>query len=189
MKLLEERILKDGKILADGVLNVDSFLHQTIDPELLSSCGEEWKRLFADSGVTKILTIESTGIAIAAIAALHLNVPMIYARKTTASFSKKEYSSAKAISFTHGHEYNVSVPKNSILKGDRILILDDWLANASAMKALIKLTEDCGAEVVGCGVAIEKVYKGGGNSIRNAGYRVESLAMISSISDKEISFC
>ncbi len=189
MKLLEERIKKDGKIINGNVLKVDSFIGQQIDTSLISKCGEEWFSIFKDSSVTKILTIESTGISVASIAAMHFGVPVLYAKKTTADFPKKEFHSSKVISFTHGHEYNIIVPKDCLGQDDKILILDDFLANASAMKALITLCENSGATVIGCGALIEKVYRNGGNDLRQRGYRIESLAKISSISDNGIEFC
>ncbi len=189
MKLLEEKILKDGKIISDSTLKVDSFLGPQIDTSLMNECGKEWYRLFGDLSITKIVTVESTGIGIACIAATYFGVPVLYAKKASADFRKRDYYSSKVVSFTHGHEYNLAVPKECIGKDDKILILDDFLANASAMKALITLCEKTGAEVVGCGALVEKVYKGGGNDLRERGYRVESLAMISSITDKGITFC
>lgn len=191
MKLLEERILKDAKILPGNVIKVDSFLNNLIDTELVYALGEEWYRLFKDEGVTKVLTIEGSGIGIACLVAHHFNVPVLFAKKSNAANSVgKEFYATKVVSFTHGHEYNVLVKKEFLNEEDRILIIDDFLANGSAMKALISLTKKAGATVVGCGAAIEKVYQGGGNDIRRMGYRVESLARISSMKDDgKIEFC
>ena len=191
MKLLEERILKDAKILPGNVIKVDSFLNNLIDTELVYALGEEWYRLFKDEGVTKVLTIEGSGIGIACLVAHHFNVPVLFAKKSNAANSVgKEFYATKVVSFTHGHEYNVLVKKEFLNEEDRILIIDDFLANGSAMKALISLTKKAGANVVGCGAAIEKVYQGGGNDIRRMGYRVESLARISSMKDDgKIEFC
>ena len=191
MKLLEERILRDGKALPGDVIKVDSFLNHQIDTELVSLCGEEWFRLFKDEGVTKILTIDGSGIGIACLVARHFGVPVLFAKKSSSvNGVSDEFYATKVVSFTHGHEYNVVVKKEFLSSDDRILIIDDFLANGTAMKALISLSKIAGATVVGCGAAIEKVYQGGGNAIRSLGYKVESLARISSMSDDgKIEFC
>lgn len=191
MKLLEERIRKDGEVLPGNVIKVDSFLNHQIDTELISKCGEEWYEMFKDAGVTKILTIDGSGIGIACLVARHFNVPVLFAKKSGATNKVgDDFYSTTVVSFTHGHEYNVVAKKKFISKDDRILIIDDFLANGSAMRALISLVKVAGATVVGCGAAIEKVYQGGGEYIRRLGYRVESLAKISSLSDDgNIEFC
>ena len=191
MKLLEERILKDGKVFPGDVIKVDSFLNHQIDTELVSLCGEEWYKLFKDDGVTKILTIDGSGIGIACLVARHFNVPVLFAKKSSsANKVSDEFYATKVVSFTHGHEYNVVVKKEFLKEDDKILIIDDFLANGTAMKALISLSKIAGATVVGCGAAIEKVYQGGGNEIRRMGYKVESLARISSMRDDgKIEFC
>ena len=189
MNFIEEKILKDGKILSGGVLKLYDFLNHQLDTEFLSKCGEEWYRLFANDGVTKILTIESSGIAVAALTARLFNVPVVFAKKTGASGKNGDFYKSKVVSFTHGQEYGVIVSKQFISSKDRILILDDLIANGSAMKALIAICKDAGATVVGCGAVIEKSYKSGAADIRSMGYRTESLAKISSISDDKIEFC
>lgn len=191
MKLLEDRILKDGKVFPGDVIKVDSFLNHQIDTQLVELCAEEWFRLFKDEGVTKILTIDGSGIGIACIVARHFNVPVLFARKSgSANKVSDDFYATTVISFTHGHEYSVVAKKEFLNKDDRILIIDDFLANGSAMKALISLAKLSGATVVGCGAAIEKVYQIGGSDIRRMGYRVESLARISSMSDDgKIEFC
>jgi xanthine phosphoribosyltransferase len=191
MKLLEERIRKDGEVLPGNVIKVDSFLNHQIDTELISKCGEEWYEMFKDAGVTKILTIDGSGIGIACLVARHFNVPVLFAKKSGATNKVgDDFYSTTVVSFTHGHEYNVVAKKKFISKDDRILIIDDFLANGSAMRALISLVKVAGATVVGCGAAVEKVYQGGGEYIRRLGYRVESLAKISSLSDDgNIEFC
>lgn len=191
MKLLEERILKDGKVFPGDVIKVDSFLNHQIDTELVSLCGEEWYKLFKDDGVTKILTIDGSGIGIACLVARHFNVPVLFAKKSSsANKVSDEFYATKVVSFTHGHEYNVVVKKEFLKEDDKILIIDDFLANGTAMKALISLSKIAGATVVGCGAAIEKVYQGGGNAIRRMGYKLESLARISSMRDDgTIEFC
>ena len=182
MKLLEERILKDGKILPGDVLKVDSFLNHQIDVSLISECGKEWYRLFENEGVTKILTIEASGIGIACITALNFDVPVVYAKKSKSHNIGGDFYSSKVVSYTHGHTYDVIVSKKFISPEDKVLIIDDFLANGSALKALITITEKAGAKVVGAGIAIEKVFQDGGQEIRRRGYRIESLAKISSIS-------
>ncbi len=191
MKLLEERILKDARILPGNVIKVDSFLNHQIDTELVSKCAEEWYNLFNNEGVTKILTIDGSGIGIACLVARHFNVPVLFAKKISfANRVSDEFYSTKVISFTHGHEYSVVAKKEFLRPEDKVLIIDDFLANGSAMKALISLCKIAGASIVGCGAAIEKSYQIGGSDIRNMGYRVESLARISSMTDDgKIEFC
>ena len=191
MKLLEERILKDGKVFPGDVIKVDSFINHQIDTELVDKCGEEWYRIFKDEGITKILTIDGSGIGIACLVARHFGVPVLFAKKTS-YFNKvsDEYYATKVISFTHGQEYSVVAKREFLKPDDKVLIIDDFLANGSAMKALISLCKIAGATVVGCGAVIEKNYQIGGRDIRNMGYRVESLARISSMSDDgKIEFC
>ena len=189
MNFTEEKILKDGKLLPGGVLKVDGFLNHRIDTAFLLKCGEEWYKLFGDAGVTKILTIEASGIAIACLAAQHFDVPVVFAKKTSASSEAAGFYKSKVVSFTHGQEYGVVVSREHISSEDRILILDDLIANGSAMKALITICKSAGATVVGCEAVIEKVFSNGGNDIRAMGYRVESLAKISSMTDDKIEFC
>ena len=189
MKLLEEKILKDGKILPGNVLKVDSFLNHQIDTAILSKCADEWYEIFKDSGVTKILTIESSGIAIATLTAERLGIPLLFAKKISVGNPGGDFYKIKVVSYTHGHEYTVIAPKKFISENDKILVIDDFLANGTAMKALISLSLLGGAEIVGCGAVIEKVYQNGGNDIRSMGYKVESLAKISSMSDDHIEFC
>ena len=191
MKLLEDRIIKDGTVLQGGVVIVDSFLNHQIDVELVSECSDEWYNEFKDSGVTKILTIDGSGMGIACLVAKHFGVPVLCAKKSRSDRHIDDgFLATKVVSLTHGNEYNVFAKKQFITKDDKILIIDDFLSNGSAMKALITLCKLAGATVVGCGAAIEKVYQGGGNDIRRMGYEVRSLAKISSISDDgKIEFC
>lgn len=191
MKLLEEKILKDGKVYPEGVIKVDSFLTHQIDTNLIFECSREWYDEFKDMGVTKILTIDGSGIGISCLVARHFNVPVLCAKKSrTNNGIGGDFYSTKVVSLTHGHEYSVTVKKQLITENDRVLIIDDFLSNGTAMKALITLCKIAGAAVVGCGAAIEKVYQGGGNDIRRMGYTVKSLAMISSVSDGgKIEFC
>jgi len=185
MKELKEKIAKEGVILPGSVLRVDSFLNQQIDVELLSKCADKWYETFKDLGITKVLTIESAGIAIAALTALRFGVDAVYAKKTRNSMIGDDYYSTKVVSYTHGQVYDVIVSKKFISPDDRVLIVDDFLANGSALKVLIGLTEMGGATVVGAGVVIEKTYQNGGKDIRELGYRVESLAKIRSMDISE----
>lgn len=185
MKLLEERIRKDGRILPGDVLKVDSFLNHQIDVALISQCGAEWKRLFENEGVTRILTIEASGIGIACITALSFEVPVVFAKKMKSLNLSGDCYCAKVHSYTKGQTYDVMVSKKYIEPGDRVLIIDDFLAKGSALNGLIELVEQAGATVVGCGIAIEKAYQGGGDELRAKGYRIESLAKIESMTPGE----
>jgi len=181
MQELKEKIIKEGTILPGSVLRVDSFLNHQIDVELVSKCGKRWYELFKDEGITKILTIESAGIGIAALTAQYFGVPVVYAKKTRSSVIGEDYYSTKVVSYTHGQVYDVIVSKKYISENDRILLVDDFLANGSALKVLINLAEMGGAKVVGAGIVIEKAYQNGGQDIRSLGYRIESLAKIASM--------
>jgi len=183
MKLLEDRIVKDGKILPGNVLKVDSFLNHQIDVKLIAECAKEWYRLFKDSGVNKIMTIEASGIGIACIVAQCFGVPVLFAKKSKSSNIGDDFYKTSVVSYTHGRTYDVIDSKKYINSDDRILLIDDFLANGSALRAMIDLAESGGAKVVGAGIAIEKAYQHGGDEIRAAGYRVESLARIASMSE------
>lgn len=183
MKLLEERIMKDGEVLAGNVLKVDNFLNHQIDTALAAEMAKEWKRLYEGEKITKIVTIEASGIGIACIAGLELGVPVVFAKKTKSSNIGNDVFYARVTSYTHGTTYNVIVSKKLISSDDRILIIDDFLANGSALLALIKVCKDGGATVVGTGVAIEKSYQRGGSNIRSLGYRVEALARVKSMNE------
>ncbi len=188
MELLRNRILADAEVLAGDILKVDTFLNHQIDVKLVSELAKEWYRLFKDEGITKILTIESAGIGLASIAALEFGVPVVYAKKSRNASLGSDYLSTRVISYTHGQAYDVFLAKDLIVKGDRILLLDDFLANGSALKVLIHLAESAGAKVVGATVAIEKSYLGGGKDIRDLGYRLESLVKIKEINTGKIIF-
>lgn len=189
MELLEKRILNDGKILPGNVLKVDSFLNHQIDIDLIDALGAEWKRLYADEKITKIATIEASGIGIACIAARHFKVPVIFAKKSKSNNIGSDFYTTPVVSYTHGNRYDVIVSKQYISSDDKILIIDDFLANGSALHALINIVEMAGAKVVGAGIAIEKAYQPGGKFIRDLGYRVESLARVKSMNDGKIEFC
>ena len=188
MKLLEDRIRLEGRVLPGNVLKVDSFLNHQIDVKLISALGAEWKRLYEGEGVNKILTIEASGIGIACLAAEHFDVPVVFAKKSKSSNIGDDFYSSQVVSYTHGNTYNVIVSKKYVNPGDRILIIDDFLANGSALRALTTVCEMAGATVVGAGIAIEKAYQGGGNELRRRGLRIESLAKILSMEDGNIVF-
>ena len=178
MKLLEERIRRDGVVKAGGVLKVDSFLNHQMDVELFNEMGKEFKRLFADKNINKILTIEASGIGIACIAAQHFGVPVVFAKKAQSINIDGEVYSTKIQSFTHGQVYDVIVSKKYITPDARILIIDDFLANGCALEGLIDLVRSAGATVEGIGICIEKGFQPGGELIRQKGVRLESLAIV-----------
>lgn len=190
MVLLEERIRKDGRILEGGILKVDSFLNHQMDAGLFQEMGREWRRLYAGTGINKILTIEASGIGIACVAALEFGCPAVFAKKYKTSNIADDVYSTRVMSFTHGREYDIVVNKNYLNQDDRILIIDDFLANGEALAGLIRLTRAAGATVVGAGIAIEKAFQPGGEKIRSMGVRVESLARIKAMSVAEgVEFC
>lgn len=181
MKLLEERIREDGVVKEGNVLKVDSFLNHQMDIELFNEMGKEWARLFADRSVTKILTVEASGIGIACVAAQHFHVPVVFAKKTQSLNIDGEVYSTKIQSFTHKKIYDVIVSKKFIKPEDHILIIDDFLANGCALEGLLQIVEDAGATVEGIGIAVEKGFQKGGDLIREKGVRVESLAIVESM--------
>ena len=185
MKLLEERICRDGKIGAGNVLKVDGFLNHQMDVPFLCELGKEFHRLYKDAGITKILTIEASGIGIAALTAQYFGVPVLFAKKTPTNNISGDIYTAEVYSYTHERNYTIYVSKDFLLPGDRVLIIDDFLAKGSALFALLELIRSAGAEVVGAGIAIEKAYQDGGAKVRAAGLRVESLARIASMSVEE----
>lgn len=190
MKLLEDRILKDGHIGADNVLKVDSFLNHQIDVSFVCELGKEFYRLFKDENITKILTIEASGIGIACLAAQYFGVPVVFVKKTKTINIYSDTYNATVHSYTHKKDYDIVVSKEFLSKEDNVLIIDDFLAKGSALTALLMLIEKAGAKTAGAGIVIEKAYQGGGNLVRDMGIRVESLAKIKSISKKDgIVFC
>lgn len=182
MKSLEEKILAEG-MLREGtdIVKVDNFLNHQVDPFLMQEMGKELKRLYENDGITKILTIEASGIAIAALAALEFGVPFVFAKKHKAKNQDPDVYETQVYSFTKATTYTVKVTKKYINKDDVVLIIDDFLANGEALKGLISIVEQAGARVAGCGIAIEKAYQKGGDKVREMGYRVESLAKIKEI--------
>ena len=183
MKLLEERIRKDGIVKPGNVLKVDSFLNHQMDVELFNEMGKEFKRLFADRPINKILTIEASGIGIACVVAQHFHVPVVFAKKAKSINLDGEMYTTKIESFTHKKVYDVIVAKKFLNKEDHVLIIDDFLANGCAVAGLIDLIQSAGATVEGVGIAIEKGFQQGGDIIRGKGIRVESLAIVESMDD------
>lgn len=184
MRLLEERIIKDGKVKAGNVLKVDSFLNHQMDIALFGEIGKEFYRLFGADHVTKILTIEASGIGIACITAQYFGVPVVFAKKNQTKNIAGEVYTSKVESFTHGRVYDIIVAKEFLHPEDRVLIIDDFLANGSALLGLSKLVKDAGATLVGAGIAVEKGFQTGGKLVRQAGVRVESLAIIDSMDEE-----
>ena len=178
MNFLEERILKDGVVKEGNVLKVDSFLNHQMDISLMEELGREFKRRFADKTVTKVLTIESSGIAIAAFVAKEFGVPMVFAKKSKSVNIDGDMHVAEVESFTHKNRNTVIVSKKFLTEGEHVLIIDDFLANGCALQGLISITESAGAIVEGCGIAIEKGFQFGGRAIRNLGYQIESIAIV-----------
>ena len=188
MKLLKEKILAEGEIAPGNILKVGSFLNQQMDVAFLCEVGKEFYRRFSDAGITKILTVEASGIGIACLAAQYFGVPVVFAKKSKSSNISGEVYSATGHSFTHGNDYEAVVPKKYLCEGDRILVIDDFLANGKALEGLIDIVNQAGAKVVGCTCAIEKGFQGGGDALRAKGVRVESLTIISKMTDDSIEF-
>lgn len=190
MNFLEERIAMDGIVKEGNVLKVDSFLNHQMDIRLFDEIGAEFKRRFADAGINKILTIEASGIGIACIAARHFDVPVVFAKKSKSINIEGEVYVAEVESFTHKCKNNVIVSKKFLNPEDRVLIIDDFLANGCALQGLISIVNESGATVEGIGIAIEKGFQPGGRIIRNLGYHLESLAIVDSMNaeDGTISF-
>ncbi len=188
MKALEEKILKEGTVLPGNILKVGSFLNHQIDADFVMEMGEEIARLFADNVVNKILTIETSGIAIAMGAAAKMHIPLVFAKKNKTSNVNGEVYSTIVHSYTHNTDYTVVVSKDFLTKDDKVLIVDDFLANGKALVGLIDLVNQAGATLVGCCSAIEKGFQKGGDALREEGIRVESLAIIDEMTDSAITF-
>ena len=178
MNFLEERILKDGIIKEGNVLKVDSFLNHQMDIDLFSEIGREFKKRFEGKEINKILTIEASGIGIACIAAQHFHVPVVFAKKSQSINLEGEMLVAEVESFTHKCKNNVIVAKKFLNPEDKVLIIDDFLANGCALQGLIQIVQSAGASVEGIGIVIEKGFQSGGRIIRNLGFQLESLAII-----------
>lgn len=181
MKLLEDRIRKDGTVRPGNVLKVDNFLNHQMDINLFNEMGKEWKRLFEGQEINKILTIEASGIGIASIAAQYFNCPVIFAKKSESINLDGSLYCSKIESFTHKRTYDVIVSKKYLSPDDKILVIDDFLANGCAVEGLIEIINHAGASLVGVGIAIEKGFQDGGKRLRDKGVRVESLAIVESM--------
>jgi len=188
MHLLEERIRQDGQVLPGGVLKVGSFLNQQIDCALLREMAREVAALYADCPVNKILTVEASGIAIAAAVALEMGIPMVFAKKHKTSNVDGQVYSTSVHSFTHGNDYNMVVSRDYLTGADNVLLVDDFLANGAALRGLVELVKQAGATLCGAAIAIEKRFQGGGDELRARGVRVESLAIIESMDDNSLVF-
>ena len=188
MKALEEKILKQGTVLPGHILKVGSFLNHQLDVDFLMEMGKEIHRLFKNDKITKILTIETSGIPIAVGAAADMHIPVVFAKKNKTGNISGELYSTVVHSYTHGTDYNVVVSKEFLNENDNILIIDDFLANGKALLGLIDIVGQAGAKVAGCAIAIEKGFQKGGDNLREQGIRVESLAIIDSMDDTSITF-
>ena len=183
MEILKKRILKDGIVRDGDVLKVDSFLNHQMDIHLFKEIGKEFKNRFEGSGINKILTIESSGIGIACIAAEYFDVPVVFAKKAKTKNIAGDVYTSSVQSFTHGRVYDILVSKDFLKKGDKVLIIDDFLANGCALIGLEQIIKASGAELVGAGIVIEKGFQHGGDKLRENGMRIESLAIIKSMSE------
>ena len=188
MKALEQKILSEGTVLKGDILKVGSFLNQQLDVSFLLEMGKEINRLYEGSEITKILTIEASGIAVAVAAGAVMGKNVVFAKKNKTSNVSGKVLSAKVHSYTHDTDYLITVPEDYIKSGDKILIIDDFLANGKALCGLIDIVNQAGATVAGCTCAIEKGFQGGGDELRRKGYRVESLAVIEKMSPENIEF-
>lgn len=188
MDLLKQMILEKGHVINENVLKVDSFINHQVDPKLMKEIGLEFYKYFKDSNITKVFTIESSGIAPAIMVASEFNVPMVILKKQTSSTLNENFYQTEVKSFTKGITYNLTLSKEYISKDDNILIIDDFLANGEAAKGTIKLIENAGATVAGLGIVIEKSFQPGRKFLDNSGYKVYSLARIKSFKDGNVEF-
>lgn len=188
MKLLHDKIMQEGKVLSSSVLKVDSFLNHQIDPMLMKEIGHEFANRFSDQVITKILTIESSGIAPSVMLGLEIGAPVVFARKRKSLTLSDNLYSSKVHSFTKNETNDISVSRNFLNEDDNILIIDDFLANGEAVKGLLDIAAQAGANVVGVGIVIEKGFQDGGKLLREQGVRVESLAIVDSLEDGKVTF-
>lgn len=188
MELLKERILKEGRVLSDVILKVDSFLNHQIDPVLMLAIGEEFKKRFAGEEITKVLTVEASGIAVALMTGLVLRVPVVFAKKKQATTISGNVYSGTVYSYTRQETYDIVVQDTYLGPEDKVLIIDDFLATGEASLGLVSIVEQAGAHLVGVGIAIEKLFQSGGQQLRDRGIRVESLVQIKSMQDGRIEF-
>jgi xanthine phosphoribosyltransferase len=188
VKELQDRILKEGQILGNGILKVDSFVNHQVDPLLMDACGREFARRFASVGATKILTAEISGIAPAVTTAIHLGLPVVYARKTKPITMPDQVYLTLAPSHTKGRMVELIVSPEYMAHGEKILIIDDFLASGATILGLVRLAEASGSKVVGIGALIEKIFEGGRAALKSVGVPIESLACIASLDDNKITF-
>ena len=188
MEQLKNRILSDAKIKSGNIIKVDGFINHQIDINLINEIGKEFKSIFEREDITKIITIEASGIAVACLAALHFDVPVVFAKKSESKNIDGEVYRTLVTSYTRGKEYTVILEKRHLASDDRVLIIDDILATGKAQRGLLDISNQAGAEVAGIGIVIEKGFQGGGDKLRGAGYNVQSLAIIDSMDDDIIIF-
>lgn len=188
MKLLEDRIKKDGEVLPGDVLKINSFLNHQVDPQLMMAIGEEFKRLFKDCHVTKVLTCEASGIAPAVMAAYQMNVPMVFARKKKPSTLNDAVYWADVFSYTKKVTNKICVEEKFLSKDDTLLIIDDFIAHGEAVKGMVNIANQAGCEIAGIGAVVAKTFQGGSEWIQNHGYRFEALANIDSFKDGQVHF-
>ncbi|KAA8997228.1 xanthine phosphoribosyltransferase [Paenibacillus spiritus] len=188
MRLLRDKVIQEGIVLPSGVLKVDSFLNHQMDPVLMREVGREFSRRFEGEGITKVLTIESSGIAPGIMTALELGVPLIFARKQKSLTLTEDIYVEQVYSFTKRVTSDITVSRKFIAPGERVLIVDDFLANGEAAFGLARIVEQAGASVAGIGIVIEKAFQPGGSRLQEAGYRVDSLVRIASLADGQIVF-
>ena len=184
MELLKERIRKDGRVKEGNIIKVDNFLNHQMDIGLLQEIGREFRRLFPDPDINKILTIEASGIGIACVVAQQFHVPVVFAKKNQTKNIAGDVYTSKVESYTHGRTYDIIVSKEFLGKGDKVLLIDDFLANGKALEGLASLVKDSGAELVGAGIVIEKGFQVGGDLLRKQGIRLESLAIVESMDEE-----
>lgn len=188
MKLLLEKIKNDGTVINENVLKVDSFLNHQVDPDLMYELGKEFAKRFQNNGITKIVTIESSGIAPAVMAGLHMKIPVVFARKKKSLTLTDDLFTASVHSFTKNETNEISISKKYVSADDKVLIIDDFLANGQAALGLVKMVQQSGAEVSGIGIVIEKSFQNGSQKLQDLGIRVESLAKIASLANGEVTF-
>ncbi|KPC70250.1 xanthine phosphoribosyltransferase [Thermoactinomyces vulgaris] len=188
MQLLKEKIRQEGKALSSEILKVDSFLNHQIDPELMQAIGQEFARRFANDGITRILTIESSGIAPSVMAGLALGVPVVFARKRKSLTLQEDFYEAKVHSFTKQQTNTIVVSKAHLVATDKVLVIDDFLANGQAAEGLIDIVQQAGATLAGVGIVIEKSFQEGGGRLRRKGIRVESLASVAALAEGKVTF-
>ncbi|KRM68305.1 xanthine phosphoribosyltransferase [Apilactobacillus ozensis] len=188
MKLLEERILKDGNVLSGDILKVDTFLNHQVDPQLMNSIGKEFKKLFDNENITRILTVESSGIAPAVLTGLQMNVPVVFARKHKSVTMNDNAYTSDVYSYTKKVNNHISIDKRFINADDNVLIIDDFLANGQAVNGLVDIIHQANANVSGVGIVIEKSFQDGRKKLDNEGLHVESLARISSLDNNKVTF-